>query len=954
MAKAAQLPSPPALLEREAEVAAIHALFAAPGRGARLLVVEGRAGIGKTRLLGEALAAAEQAGLDVLTARGGELEHGYAFGVVRQLFEPLLARASAAERAKLTAGAAALALPLFEESQLDGDLGAAADPSFAILHGLYWLAANAALWRPAVIVVDDLHWADPPSLRWIAYLVRRLEGLPLSVVAAARPPEQSLDAEVLAEILGDPLAVVLSPSPLRAPSVAVLARDAFGTEPDAAFVAACERATGGNPLFLRALLAALAREGVEPTAEHASRALTAGPEPIGRAVSLRLARLPAEASALAGAAAVLGDGAELRHVTALAGLESEAAARAATSLVRADVLRGEDPLEFAHPVVRTAAYRAMPADERSRRHRRAGDLLLEAGAPLEQAAAHLVQTLPDGDASVVATLRRAAEHALAQGAPQAARAYLRRALAEPPAEHERAELLRLLGVAGLHVNAFEAAEHLAKAFELTADPIRRGETALLYFNALEYVDRFDLAADVLQKAIDDIDGHDRELRQLLEALLIECTFWEPALRELGLERIRSAGAGGLGGGLGAAALNGALAWHEMCVGTARERAVMLADRAVESGELLRHGLTAGLTAAFALMAADNLERAKRIFDEALAAKRRRGDLVHLLPLLLLRSLVASWSGDLLSAEEDLRAPEFDLAAGASTTPSYRAGLLADLLIERGELAQARQTLESVPSDEQVHAGYRPFFLHARARLLVAAGKGEEGLAAFRAVGTFMADAGIANPAYVPWRSQAALALRLLSRDSEAADLAEEELELARRWGAPRPIGIALRALGLVQGGGGRETLLREAVEVLAESPARLEHARALVDLGAAVRRANRRGEGRELLLRGLDLAHRAGAAPLAQQAQEELAAMGARPRKFVRTGVDALTASERRVARMAAEGMTNKEIAQALFVTVKAVEVHLSNTYRKLGIASRRHLHKALGERPDDPALDAV
>jgi DNA-binding NarL/FixJ family response regulator len=197
-------------------------------------------------------------------------------------------------------------------------------------------------------------------------------------------------------------------------------------------------------------------------------------------------------------------------------------------------------------------------------------------------------------------------------------------------------------------------------------------------------------------------------------------------------------------------------------------------------------------------------------------------------------------------------------------------------------------------------------------------------------------------------------LRLLDRNEEARALADEELALARRWGDPYAIGASLRMLGLVQGGEAGIALLREAVEVLAGSQARLEHARALVDLGAALRRANQRTEARDLLRDGVDLAQKAGALGLAKLANEEIAATGARPRKVVDTGLDALTASERRVAQLAADGMSNKEVAQTLFVTIKTVETHLSNTYRKLEISSRAQLDKALlTPAPSPPTASA-
>jgi DNA-binding CsgD family transcriptional regulator len=203
--------------------------------------------------------------------------------------------------------------------------------------------------------------------------------------------------------------------------------------------------------------------------------------------------------------------------------------------------------------------------------------------------------------------------------------------------------------------------------------------------------------------------------------------------------------------------------------------------------------------------------------------------------------------------------------------------------------------------------------------------------------------GMRNPAQLAWRSHLALALLALDRRDEALELAREEVELARAWGAPRVIGVALRTQGRATGGDDGIALLRESLAVLERSSEKLERARTFVDLGAALRRANERSEARELLRHGLDLAVRSGSQPLVDQAQAELAATGARPRKLVLSGAESLTPSERRVAEMAADNMTNKDIAQALFVTTKTVEVHLSNVYRKLGIASRAQLSDALG-----------
>ena len=219
-----------------------------------------------------------------------------------------------------------------------------------------------------------------------------------------------------------------------------------------------------------------------------------------------------------------------------------------------------------------------------------------------------------------------------------------------------------------------------------------------------------------------------------------------------------------------------------------------------------------------------------------------------------------------------------------------------------------------------------------------------GLAETLDIGRVFEEAGGRNPAMIAWRSHAALALLQLGTQNEARRLAREELELARTWGAPRALGAALRVAGLVEGGDEGLALLEKAVEVLADSPAKLEHAKARTDLGAALRRANRRSDAREQLRRALELATICGAVPLVQRAETELLATGARPRRISLRGLESLTPSERRVAEMAAEGPTNREIAQALFVTPKTVEVHLSSVYRKLGISSRAQLARTLAE----------
>src|SRR5438067_5610634 len=574
---------PGVMLEREAELAALDAVFdAARGGEGRLVVVEGTAGIGKTRLLGAARELASADGVDVLAARGGELEGAFVFGIVRQLFEAPLAAATADARAELFAGAAELSASLFASAPTSA-VREGPESSFAMLHGLYWLAANFALRKPTLLIVDDLHWADEPSLRWLLYLARRLEGLPLALLAGTRPPEQAGAPALVRELLSDPAGLVIRPGGLGPESAVALARDRLGDEPDPAFAAALEKGSGGNPLYLVALLDAVRRQGLTPTAEHAPHVLALGPRAVSYGVSTRLSRLPAEAADLLRAAAILGDRAELSLTAALAGLDTAEALAAASALVRSDLLRHETPVEFMHPIVRTAVLEDLSAAERVGAHRRAAEVLLEAGGLPEQAAAHLAQTIPTHDPFVVMTLRRAADRSLAQGAPEAAAAYLRRALEEPPEPALRLDVLYELGVAELDSNAAEAFEHLRQAVGALGDAADRPDIVLAYSHALIAIDRPEEATAILQTTSDRVRDVDRDLHLRLEARLVVGTQFEPAFQHLRAERLEAARAGELEGGTGAGLVRAQWAHEEERRGVSRERAIEYARRAQALG-----------------------------------------------------------------------------------------------------------------------------------------------------------------------------------------------------------------------------------------------------------------------------------------------------------------------------------------------------------------------------------
>jgi len=933
------------LLERDRELADLQEAVAAARAGeGRLVVIEGSAGIGKSSLLAESRAIASRAGMPVLGARAGEHEAEFAFGVVRQLFEQLLTNASADQRAELLAGAAALVEPLFPavDPQPSPTL---ADSPFAIQHGLYWLAANMADLQPTCLIVDDLHWADGPSLHWLGYLVRRLDGLPLVVVAATRPSEQGHDPALLDEFLTDPSAQVIQPAPLTLPAITQLTRTRLGVEPADAFSAAVAVAAGGNPLFVGALLDTIVRERLEPTGTNAKAVLGLGPRAISRAVSVRLTRLPRDSIAVAEAAAILGEGSELRHAAALAELDLVVAGRAASKLVAVDLFRDADPIEFFHPVVRSALYDTIDAGTRIVLHRRAAEILAAAGAPPEQAAGHLLQVAPAGDAGVVRALRLAADRALASGAYTTAVDYLRRALAEPPEGDERFEVLLELGLAERRIGAPDAVGRLEAAIEAAGEPTRRARAELEYGRTLYFANRLVDAITVLSKAADGLGDDDPDLKDRFDADIIGSARWVADYYPLAAERLAAIDETKLHGGAGSAELLAALAVDEAVRCGSREQATRRARQALAMSVLHDEEAIGYQHAVNALFMAGEAEEACAAYEQAVRRARLRGDPFSLSNLLGFLAYIRLRLGRLLDAESDLREGlELSRAAAeASTAFQWHAGTLAEVLIERGELEEARALVESAQLDDQPADNMQLFFLRsARGRLHLLAHEPELALADFQTIIDVAVAGGAFNPVWLPARSLAALSLHRLGRDAEATTLVEEELDFARAWGVPAGIAVSLRTLGLVTGGADGLAMLEEAGDMLEPTTARLEYARALVEYGGALRRSKRRIEARERLREGVEIAHRLGALALVAQANEQLAATGARLRRVAQTGIETLTASERRVAQLAAEDMSNKDIAQALFVTIKTVEVHLSSAYRKLEISSRRQLAFAL------------
>lgn len=933
------------LVERDAEMGRLRALLdaALSGEGGVVLVV-GEAGIGKTAILGAARRAAEEAGVMVLSARGGRLERDFAYGVARQLFE------RAAMRSSLFEGAAALAAPVL-------GIGAGPDPShdagFAANHGLYWLTANLAEQRPLLLVVDDAHWADGASLLFLTYLARRLEGLPVLMAVGTRLGEPGAPRDLLTALEEAPDVEVLRPSALSEEASGVVIEQVLGRPPDLAFRHACREVTGGNPFLLVELVRALAVEGVAPGEAAAARVRRLAPDSISRSVLTRLGTMPAGALALARAVAVLDTDAELRHAAALVELDLGDAGVAADELTAAHILALDRPLRFAHPVMRQAVYYDLPLGRRSRFHARAARLLDAGGGDPDRAAVHLLAAEPAGDPWVVERLGAAAARALARGSNDAAVTLMRRALAEPPPAGQRAAALLELGRAERLAGSTEAIDHLREA--ATAGPALRVDASRELATALAMGARVEDASQVLEQTI--ADAPDRETALLLEAQLFGLSQASDALAArvtVRLERVCEGLAGDTPGERLALAAN---VFHRTFMGMGRAAEVAaLARRALGAGRLMKEA-TGDYFAFYGplitLRDSDHHDEVRPLLDEAAADARRRGSAFAVAATLATTARLEQLRGDLGAAEAAARTA-FEAAASSAQyglIVLLAASSLVVVLVEQGRLDDA----EDVLADIGLATGPPPStttgnnLLASRARLRLAQGRVAEAVedtglwlerqrlrGGLNAVGA----SSILHPA-LPF---------LAAGDREAARvLAEEMLAVAEKWGVAGHTGACLDVLGLVTGGAKGIQHLRRAVALLEQSPRRLDRARALVDLGAALRRANQRSEARPCLEAGLDLAQRCGAAPLSELALDELRATGARPRKLTFTGVASLTAQERRVVDLAAAGMGNREIAQSLFITRRTVETHLSHAYQKLGVGSRHELAGALAGQDAGP-----
>ena len=643
---------------------------------------------------------------------------------------------------------------------------------------------------------------------------------------------------------------------------------------------------------------------------------------------------------------MLGDGTELDHAAALAGVDPGTAASAADALAHAAVFEPGAPLAFVHPLVRDAVYGGIPEASRAHAHARAATLLRDACADAEQVASHLVEATGAAPAWTVSALRGAAVVAHERGAPHASARYLDAAYPLAP-EADRGAVLAELALAEARGRLDAAPQRGLDAIGAMADPREGAAAALEIGMALvdgsrpEAADVFDLGLERLGADPAPDDELAMSLRASRAAIGFDHATADPGQLDAILERaVRGVASTGERLMLAHGALAPAMR------GESREQVRRLARASLAGHEVdptSPTAIAAFTLAATALFMTGELAESTARLTDVLDSARERGAVLAFGTVSHVRAHALHRQGQLADAIADAQSALDTVRYGWEPELPAMYAALALCMIERGELDAAEAALDLPGGEERWEASFTwADYLDARGQLRLARGDAQGALADFLACGERLKPLGASHAGVVPWRTGGVEAALVLDDGELAAELAAEDLDLARAFGAPREVGMSLRSAGLVAGGQRGTELLREAVEALRPSGAALELTRALVSLGELLLREGHRLAARESLTEALDLAHRCGARALEERARELLVATGARPRRASTHGRDALTPRERRIAQLAADGSGNREIAEALFITTKTVETHLGRAYRKLEIRGRPELAAAL------------
>ncbi|MFD6276095.1 LuxR C-terminal-related transcriptional regulator [Streptomyces sp. NPDC060209] len=956
------------LLERESalDLLAAEAGRAMDGSG-RLVLFRAPTGTGRSALLEAAAELGARLGMRVLRAHASAESSGIPLALITQLLDP------------------------------PHDLGSLHDDTPDTPHHLGY---PSRLWRllcehaaesPLLVAVDDAHLADQASRRWLAEGARRLTGMPVLMVVTERgqyditPP-----APGLAYSLPPGVVRMHAVAPLSRPAAEDLVRGALGPDTSDAWVDGCVRAGAGNPLLLRALLDDL--RAVFPHRGLAGTAADGGPEPalpencaelypgaFVAAVSWWLRSTGLESTLVARALAELedsarheegehgfpggpglpgarpgpavhddlGPGHEPGHdfgdfLSDLTRADPDRVGGWVTAMIRLGLLRrdpGTGVPRFAHPLLRGAVLDGWPRSHRQALHLRAAELRQRRGDGVEAVAGHLLHTTPGGTERIAKALLDAAAKASRAGRTGAAAHYLRRALDEPMPRERRAAVLTELGELEFATLRTGGIPRLTEALRLQEQPRGRVLAAVNLGNALAHRGKPHAALDVMRD-LGPLDG-DPVLARTIQTASAFFSDHDPEIRRAVYTRLRERAE--RSPEWISPALRALLIRYEATAGLLSAESAMRQIRrlltAPEDPLLVPYLLG---TAAAVAQWADAPDDAERIIRTGLTEHWLSP--LHPVHRSLLNARVdtAAARGHyrwvLEETADRLRAPGDSPRTLASNFLAQR--VIA--LVECGRPTEAERLIAGIDVKESQDSWEQNRFLYARGVLRASVGDPAGALDDFQECGRRQLGRDVESPVVTPWRSAAAECHLLLGETPEALTLAEEENRYAAVWDTPRVRGRALRVLGAATGGRRGLELTAEAVGILRGTSLDVELIPALITHGLQLTAAGQPRSARPLLREAATAAERLGAVRLSGRAELALRASGARRSNASLTGRGSLTASERRIAALAAGGRTNAEISELLHLARRTVETHLTSTYRKLGIRRRGDLPAAL------------
>ncbi|MEV5313055.1 AAA family ATPase [Streptomyces sp. NPDC052610] len=880
------------LWERDEELdvirRAVDALCADRSSSGTLLVLRGEAGLGKTALLAETRRIAEERGCTVWSARGGETLGSVPFNVVRQLLQPALV-SMLPEEARDYLGdwfdIAGPALGIADPGERQADPQGVCDGLVAAVRRL-----SRRDW-PLVLLIDDAHWADQETLRWLAAFAERLPDLSVLVVVARRPGGVTGErARHLDAIAAAAARSVTTLSALTPDGVAGLTRATVGPHADGPFCREVWAVTAGNPYDTVELLAKVLDSELEPTENSAGELRALNRSARGGGLVARLEGLGIDATRFAWAAAILGTGITVDLVAQLTTMSHEQAERCAGLLENARILTAPDPagaqvsdddLEFVHPLIATAVYNSIPDALRRAMHGIAARIVTDRGLGAAAASRHLLQVHPDDDAELVDQLRDAAREHLAVGAPDAARQCLERALQEPPRPEVHAHVHYELGCATLLTAPAKTVDHLQTALAMPGlDGPERVDAVFRLSQALLHNDQLEQAVRTVEaEAARHEEGPARMRLRAVQYMWEGIYAGESATpgRSRRLAELAGTCAGRDNSERALLILRG---FDAMTHGENAEEVVEVCDRALVNGRLApglgwtdtEWGVELLMMLGSSYAYTDRLDRAENLFAEALRTYTSAGwSGGHLALAHAFLGLAFRRQGRLKDAEQTLRESLRLAERVGRGLPLYWSATcgLVDTLLARGHVEEAWSIAErygfAPPYPSTI---VLPDTRSVRGRLLLAVGRTEEGVNELEAAEKAAAARGGHNPVLAPWTVDLARALAVQD-PARAARLAADARRQAERFGTDTAIGEALRCAAALETGQRQVRLTAQAVAYLEASPCQYEHAAARVEHGLAARSTAE-------LNRGLTLARSCGADGLARQAEDALAALAGR------------------------------------------------------------------------------